>query len=119
MKRSSDNEIDRRLAEGVDSDVIKNHEEMLRIIQEKIHLSGLDTEFEGKLLALVHHITVYRAIRGAGVRDVDPYHLGVPWPSEVFEMIKVRTERLQKDYEDLLGQAGLTKSKSALLQAGG
>jgi hypothetical protein len=95
----------RRLAEAIEQKVIlPNHEEITRIIETRMHLAHADPAFTRSLLRYINHVTLHKALRDAGEAHKFPADLGVPWPKELFPMVKERTEALQRVYDTLLRQ---------------
>lgn len=94
-----------RVGEAIESKVVlPNHQETVRVIQENIHLAQADKELEKLLLQYVRHVAVYAAMRDAGCRDMDPVTLGEPWPDKLFPAVAERTQRLQTEFDQLIGR---------------
>jgi hypothetical protein len=82
--------------------ILPNHDEIVKIIETKIHLARLDEELLQPLLAYIKHVAVYKAARAAGHSDLFPIHFQEPWPAIFFPTIEKRTKELQKEYDKLL-----------------
>ena len=95
-----------RVGEAIESKVvIPNHQETVRVIQENILLTQADKELEDLLLQYVRHVAVYAAMRDAGCKDMDPIMLGEAWPDKLFPVVAERTQRLQTEFDRLIGRA--------------
>ncbi|MET4121987.1 hypothetical protein ABIB90_008257 [Bradyrhizobium sp. JR4.1] len=57
---------------------IPNHAAAVEIISTKMHLACAKENLEQLLLEFVRHVEVYRAIKSAGLNDVDPIDVGDP-----------------------------------------
>jgi len=85
------------------SHILPNHQEVMDILGSKIHLARAKAPLSEALSAYIRHITVYQAIRQAGICDRDPLQFGEPYPTEIFELIETEKNRLQAEYDRLLG----------------
>jgi hypothetical protein len=84
--------------------ILPNHDEIIKLIESKIHLAKADAELLNQLLTYIRHIAVYKAMRSSGVFEYDPIHLGEPWPEKLFPLIEERlnhsalkVQRFKKD----------------------
>src|SRR6185295_3529658 len=82
--------------------ILPNHDEIIKLIESKIHLAKADAELLKQLLTYIRHIAVYKAMRSSGVFEYDPIHLGEPWPEKLFPLIEERVKALQQNYDTLL-----------------
>jgi hypothetical protein len=100
--RSAD-ELRQKIGNGIERNfILPNHEEIVALIESKIHLVRADKLLFDQLLGYIRHIAVYKALRSANVYEVHPIHLGEPWPEELFGAIENRVKELQKEYDTLL-----------------
>ncbi|MCC7140233.1 MAG: hypothetical protein IT460_17570 [Planctomycetes bacterium] len=94
-------EARRRVGERIESGVLlPNHDAIVRIIEENIHLALPDPELEPLLLQYLRHVAVYRTLRECGL-EMDPIAAGEPWPKGLFPMVAERTQALQRRYSQL------------------
>lgn len=101
-KRNGDDEIRRKVGEVIEKDtILPNHEEMVKIIQNNIHLAEGDAEAFDQMLKYVRHVAVYKAMRESGIHDRDPIALGEPWPERLLPVIEATTANLQWQYDQL------------------
>lgn len=103
-KKTSDDSVhapvDNQLYKGF---FLPNHDVMVKIIESNVHLAQPDQEFEALLLRFVRHVTIYKAIRDAGL-SCDPIDVGEPWPERFFPAVESRLRSLQQKYDRELGQ---------------
>lgn len=104
-KRSSDARL-KSIAREIESRVVlPNHDEIVQIIQTKIHLSQADPELQRALMQYVRHVAVYKAMRASGDDDRFPIALGEVWPKELFGLIESKTRKLQDELDAMLAKA--------------
>ncbi|WP_157726414.1 hypothetical protein [Imhoffiella purpurea] len=105
LDRSSEDEGRRNIAREIDEKIIqKNHQEILNIIETKMHRACPDPQLEEQLLQYLRHVSVFLSLRSAGIYDLDPIHYDEPWPKELFALIESKTHALQQKYDALLQQ---------------
>lgn len=97
-----------------DGILLKNHAEIVKIIESSIHLAALDKDFEVQLLAYLRHIDIYQSIRIIGIKDKDPIDFEEPYPPGFFEAVEKRLLTFQNEYEELLRAQGVGQSKNIL-----
>jgi hypothetical protein len=78
-----------------------NQSRAVEIIETKFHLARADANLGRELLAFVRHVAVFHALRDAGL-TTNPISVGEPWPDKLLPLVRERTDRLQKEYEQLL-----------------
>ncbi|MGD1899304.1 MAG: hypothetical protein ACFB16_20445 [Phormidesmis sp.] len=83
--------------------ILPNHQEVMEILSNKIHLARAREPLAKALSDYIRHIAVYQAIRQAGIHDRDPLQFGEPYPTEIFKLIESEKNRLQAEYDRLLG----------------
>ncbi|MER2249541.1 hypothetical protein ABS772_06380 [Methylorubrum podarium] len=104
-KRSSDERL-KNIAKEIESRVVlPNHDEIVQIIQTKIHLAQASPELQKALMQYVRHVAVYRAMRAAGDDDRFPIALGEVWPDELFVLVERKTKQLQGELDIMLAKA--------------
>jgi hypothetical protein len=109
LDRDKTDDVLRKVAVEIENkEILPNHDQIVETIQTKIHLAQPDAAFQAALMRYVRHVAVYKAMRSAGVNDRDPVSLNEPWPRDLFDLVKSRTERLQEEYDALVASSGLT-----------
>ncbi len=85
--------------------ILKNHQEIVNIIETKIHLAENATsskELINELLQYIKHIAVYKTIRSLKeFQKFNPIDLNEPFPEKLFPLIESNFRELQKRYEYL------------------
>ncbi len=102
--KEDDNPL-RRIGSRIEIDfILPNHNELVKIIETKIHLAEPDSALQDALLSYINHVAVYNAAIAAGFTDLHgtQRELVTPWPRELFPLIKDRTLQLQQEYVILL-----------------
>jgi len=105
---AEEDDLKRRVAQAIERTVIlPNHEEITRIIETRMHLAQAGPELAQALLQYINHVTLHRALRDAGDEQKFPLDFGVPWPEDLFPLIKERTETLQSAYDLMIQERNL------------
>jgi hypothetical protein len=102
--KEEDNPL-RRIGSRIEIDfILPNHNELVKIIETKIHLAEPDAALQAALLSYIDHVAVYNAAIAAGFTDLhgSQRELLTPWPRDLFPLIEERTLKLQRDYVILL-----------------
>lgn len=104
--------VDTTLKERVDLQLLNsfflpNHDDILKIIETSIHLAQPDETLEKLLLRYIRHVTIFRALRQAGLNNIDPIALGEPWPVDLFPEVESRLKALQAEFDEELGRRKL------------
>ena len=102
--KEEDNPL-RRIGSRIEIDfILPNHNELVKIIETKIHLAEPDAALQAALLSYIDHVAVYNAAIAAGFTDLhgSQRELLTPWPRDLFPLIEDRTLKLQRDYVILL-----------------
>ncbi|MCY6494047.1 hypothetical protein [Leptolyngbya sp. GGD] len=85
--------------------ILKNHQEIVEIIETKIHLaenSENSKELIDELLKYIKHVAVYKTIRSIKeLQNVNPMDLNEPFPPKLFPLIEHNFRELQSRYESL------------------
>lgn len=101
--RNGQDEVRRRVGEQIETGyILPNHDDIVRLIESKIHLARGDDELLDVLVRYMRHIAVYKALRASDCRDVDPIHLQEPWPQQLFPLVEKRTRALQREFDETL-----------------
>jgi len=104
-KRKEEGNPLRRIGSRIEIDFkLPNHNELVKIIETKIHLAEPDAALQAALLSYIDHVAVYNAAIAAGFTDLhgSQRELLTPWPRDLFPLIEDRTLKLQRDYVILL-----------------
>jgi hypothetical protein len=103
LERTSKNEERRRLARKIEQEVlIPNHREILRLLEQNLHLAIPDPSFDAELLKYVKHADLYLCLRSADIWDKDPIAFDEPWPHDFFPAIERRLRELQREHDAIL-----------------
>lgn len=85
--------------------ILKNHQEIVYIIESKIHLaenSANSKELINELLKYIKHVAVYKTIRSIKeLQMFNPIDLNEPFPQNIFPLIENNFRELQNRYEHL------------------
>lgn len=86
--------------------IIPNHEEIVKIIEEKTFLIENDNELINVLIAYIRHVAVYKTIRKTDIlKHLNPIDVNEPYPHELFALIKAKLWSLQNDYSIILNSS--------------
>ena len=102
--KEEDNPL-RRIGSRIEIDfILPNHNELVKIIETKIHLAEPNAALQAALLSYIDHVAVYKAAIAAGFTDLhgSQRELLTPWPRELFPLIEDHTLKLQREYVILL-----------------
>lgn len=86
--------------------LIKNHEEIVSIIEANVYLAQADDKLLDDLVAYIKHVAVYKSLRGAKNYDLNPIDLGDPFPKNLIKRIEERLRLLQAEYDKLVQPKG-------------
>src|ERR1051325_1224524 len=82
--------------------LLKNHEEVVSIIESNVYLAEADDDLLADLVAYIKHVAVYKSLREANNYDLNPIDLGEPFPENLLGRIENRLRKLQADYDKLI-----------------
>ncbi len=82
--------------------ILPNHEEMVKILESKLHLMLQDAALLVVAKQYIGHVAVFVALRACGIDNVDPSDLHEPWPAEFFPLIAEHTRALQQQLNEAL-----------------
>lgn len=93
-------------SEAIEKDfILKNHQEIVEIIESKIHLAGDSAngkELIDELLKYIKHVAVYKTIRSIKeFQRFNPIDLNEPFPEKIFPLVEKNFRELQNRYENL------------------
>jgi hypothetical protein len=83
-----------------DSVILQNHEEIVKVIEENLHLAG-DKQVCDLTLHYVRHVKIYEMLKAAEIRGV-PISYGEGYPKDYYPLIKDRVTALQAEYDRLI-----------------
>lgn len=103
---SEKNVLPEAASEAIEKDfILKNHQEIVEIIESKIHLaenSANSKELIDELLKYIKHVAVYKTIRSIKeLQKFNPIDLNEPFPQKIFPLIENNFRELRKRYESL------------------
>ncbi|MBD2336168.1 hypothetical protein H6G64_04070 [Calothrix sp. FACHB-156] len=85
--------------------ILKNHQEIVDIIESKIHLaenSNNGKDLINELLKYIKHVAVYKTIRSVKeLERFNPVDMNEPFPEKLFPLIESNFRSLQHKYEYL------------------
>lgn len=85
--------------------ILKNHQEIVEIIESKVHLANIsenNEELMNELLKYIKHVAVYKTIRSIDeFKGVNPDDLNERFPEKLFPLIEHNFHQLQTRYEHL------------------
>jgi len=100
------NALPEAASEAIEKDfILKNHQEIVEIIESKIHLAGdsdNSKELTNELLKYIKHVAIYKTIRSIkGLQRFNPIDLNEPFPEKIFSLIENNFREFQNRYENL------------------
>jgi hypothetical protein len=103
---SEKNVLPESASEAIEKEfILKNHQEIVEIIESKIHLaenSPNSKELINELLKYIKHVAVYRTIRSIKELEIfNPIDLNEPFPEKIHPLIENNFRELQNRYEHL------------------
>lgn len=107
LDQGKEDEALQKIGTQIETDfILPNHEEMVKVIETKIHLAQLDKELLEALLSYIKHVAVYKAARAAGFTDLHNTQKDLLplWPENLYPIIEQRTKAFQNEYDDLLAR---------------
>jgi hypothetical protein len=82
--------------------ILKNHDEILNIIDSKFHLADANENIRSACLSFVKHVSIYHLLRNnEELKKLNPIHLDEPYPKIFFELIEGKLNEIQKNYNKL------------------
>ena len=95
-KRENRNELERKIGVYVEENIVlKNHREIMSIIINYRYLAKFDAELSTKMHEYFRHVAIYEGILQSK-ENTFPWLMGAPYPTQFDDIIKDRTEKLQK-----------------------
>lgn len=82
--------------------LVRNHEEIVSLMEANIHLAEPDAELLREIAAYVRHVAVYSALRSTKTYDLNPIDVGEPFPEQLVASLETRLKKLQSEYEALV-----------------
>ncbi|MCB0643118.1 MAG: hypothetical protein KDC44_15825, partial [Phaeodactylibacter sp.] len=69
--------------------ILKNHREIVEIIESKIHLIEIDEALQEQINLYLKHVAVYETSRLVEqLKDLNPIDLQAPWPAQFFPLVE-------------------------------
>lgn len=85
--------------------LLKNHEEIVKVIESKFHLAEADEALSEEILKYIRHVTIYQAIRKVDdFRHLNPLNFNEPFPPNFLELFTKKLTEVQNNYNDLVGE---------------
>jgi hypothetical protein len=82
--------------------LIKNHEEIVAIMESNIHLAQADAELLQMIGDYVRHVAAYKALRATSTYDLNPIDVGEPLPQDLLVKFENRKTHLQAEFDSLV-----------------
>lgn len=82
--------------------LIRNHEEIVSLIESNIYLAGADERLVKTLASYIRHVAVYKALRATNTYNLNPIDVGEPMPDDIIVTIESRLKKIQSEYERLV-----------------
>ncbi|MEG4285013.1 hypothetical protein QUB68_17955 [Microcoleus sp. A006_D1] len=103
---SEKNVLPEAASEAIEKEfILKNHQEIVEIIESKIHLaenSNNSKELINELLKYIKHVAIYKTIRSIKeLQRFNPIDLNEPFPERIHPLIENKFLELQNRYEYL------------------
>ncbi len=103
-KRNDPQSFQYKMASYIEKNhVLQNHQEILTIIEQNIHLAEPDQALTASIRKFIKNVSIYKAIRESGEEKVFPMELGAEWPADFYSLIKKRTTFFQNKLNKKLG----------------
>lgn len=99
-KYSHDQEKEQIASKIEENDILPNHKEILKIIQDNAYLIQADKTLYDAANKYIDHVTLFVAIRKVGSQR-DPVEYGKKYPGSFYTEIHDRTFKLQEEYNKL------------------
>lgn len=91
------------IGQSIDESVIlPNHLEIVKILEDKMHLAQADSAFLNEIAHYVGHVYTYQSLRKGGYTGYPKEYRGRSYRSEFFKVVKTRTNFFQEEYNDLI-----------------
>jgi len=82
--------------------LIRNHEEIVSIMESNIHLAQPDPQLLHEISSYIRHVAVYSALRSTKTYELNPIDVGEPFPKDLMVTLEERLNKVQSEYEQLL-----------------
>jgi len=95
-KRESRNDLEKKIGIYVEENIIlKNHREIMAIVINYRYLAKFDIDLSARLHEYFRHVAIYEGIL-TSKENTFPGLMGAPYPTQFDDIIRDRTEKLQK-----------------------
>ncbi len=99
-KRNDMNSLEKNIGVYVEENIIlKNHREIMDVIMHNRYLAKFDADLSNVMKDYFMHVAIYQGIVYSK-QNTFPGFLGAPYPNKFDEIIKQRTEDLQKKLDE-------------------
>lgn len=100
-------EASNRISDAVGHEIelnylIRNHEEIVSILESNIHLAQVDSDLLQMIGDYVRHVAVYRALRATNTYDLNPIDVGEPLPKGLRAKFENQRAHLQAEFDALV-----------------
>ncbi len=82
--------------------LIRNHEEIVSIIEANIYLAEADETLLKMITAYIRHVAVYKALRTTKTYSLNPIDVEEPLPQGFLSQIETRLKQLQTEFDELV-----------------
>jgi hypothetical protein len=82
--------------------LIKNHEDIVSIMEQNIHFARPDEQLLREISAYVRHVAVYSALRYTKTYSLNPIDVGEPFPEGLIARLESDLKTLQTEYDELV-----------------
>ena len=98
-KREERNELEKKIGVYVEENIVlKNHREIMGIIINYRYLAKFDPELTAMMNEYFRHVAIYEGILQSK-ENTFPGLMGAPYPTKFDDIIRDRTEKLQKQLD--------------------
>lgn len=85
--------------------ILKNHQEIVSIIESKSSLIEEDSEFQEQIREYIKHVAIYETIRSVdSLKHLNPIHFQSHYPKQFKVLVENKIKVLKTEYEQLLSK---------------
>ncbi|MCB9502590.1 MAG: hypothetical protein H6696_11675 [Deferribacteres bacterium] len=112
FKNDEKGSLRQRIGEEIEKKfILPNHEQILQIIENGMHLMSPNKKLEKLIVKYIRHVAIFQALRMAGEDSILPDEIDEKWPQELFDTIADETFKLQGEYDNLIGLKVILRTK--------
>ena len=83
--------------------IIRNHLEIVNIIETKSHLIEIDPDFQEQIREYIKHVAIYNTIRKVDfLKNLNPKDLGSCYPKKFQEIVEMKIRNLQEKHDIII-----------------